>query len=153
MQRRVQAQAQFAGVGFIGGRFAQHHTEQMLAAQQQVGEGASGQLQQRAAALGQRRLAGAADEGMANRFVVEQPFDHLFGHGAVQGQYGLGGRVAEHAQDALGLAVEGLAGLLQGVEDLYGAQQQADGQGAQQGDLEQFAGQAAVTYLRQCMDS
>ncbi len=70
-----------------------------------------------------------ADGSTSNRFVLKQPFHDLGAHFAVQAVDGLGGRVACHAQDALGVGLDQVAGLVGAEDDLCAAQHKPHRQG------------------------
>ena len=73
-----------------------------------------------------------ADRGHAHSIVLEQTFDHLHAHLAIQAVHGLGRGVAKHVEDALGIARHGLACLVGIKNDLRHAQRHTHDQGRQQ---------------------
>ena len=77
-----------------------------------------------------------ADGSTSNRFVLKQPFHDLGAHFAVQAVDGLGGRVACHAQDALGVGLDQLAGAVDVEENLRAAEYEPYGQRGQQDDAQ-----------------
>ncbi|MOA15665.1 hypothetical protein D3C78_1358340 [compost metagenome] len=68
------------------------------------------------------------DGGMAHRFVLEQAFDHLHAHLAIQAVDRLGRGIAEHAKDAVGVVGHRLPRLVDIEHDLRAAQHHTDNQ-------------------------
>lgn len=118
-------------------------------AEDQVGQPAHRHVLQRAGLFCQHGFVGVANRGHSHRFVLEQAFHHLHAHFTVKAIHRLGRGVAEHVEDALGIIVHGLAGLVGVVEDLRTAEYHADRQRAQQHDPEQLDRQAVPQFQLQ----
>ncbi|MNS90529.1 hypothetical protein D3C72_1245840 [compost metagenome] len=124
--RGVQGDAQVAVVFAVGAAADQLRGVGTFLAEDQVGQPAHGHVLQRAGLFRQHGFVGVADGGHAYRFVLEQAFHHLHAHFAVEAVYRLGRGVAEHIEDALGIVVHGLAGLVGVVDDLRTAEHDTD---------------------------
>ncbi len=109
-----------------------------LLAQQQVGQPAHRHIAQRARLFREHGFVGVADRGHAHRTVLEQAFHHLHAHLAVEAVDRLSGRVAEHVEDALGVVIDGLAGLVRVIDDLRATEDDADRQRRKKHDPEQL---------------
>ena len=113
---RVEGDVEVAVVFAVGASADQFDRELLLLAKNRVGQPACRHLCQVAGFFRQHGLVRVADGGVTHRFVLEQPLDHLHAHLAVQAVYRLGRRVAEHAEDAMGIVDHRLTCLV-GVED------------------------------------
>ncbi|MND40604.1 hypothetical protein D3C80_313450 [compost metagenome] len=138
----VEGDAEVAVVLAVGAAADQLGGERLLLAEDGVGQPARGELHQRPVLFRQHGFVGMADGGLAHRFVLEQPLDHLHAHLAVQAVDGLGGRVAEHAEDPVGVAGDRLTGLVDIEHDLRTAQHHSDHQSGQQHHAQQLQRQA-----------
>lgn len=114
----------------------------LLGAQDRVGQPAGAGVQQRPGLFRQHRFFGVADGGVAHGFVLEQAFQDLHRHVAVEAVDGLGGRIADHRQDALCVVVHGLARLVGVVDDLGTAEDHPDHEGREQYHSQQLEGEA-----------
>ena len=90
-----------------------------------------------------------ADRSHAHRLVLEQAFHHLHAHFTVEAVYRLGGGVAEHVENALGVVIDGLAGLVGVVDDLRATEDDADRQRRKEHDPEQLDRQAVPQFQLQ----
>lgn len=126
--RGVQGDLQVAVVFAIGRAADQSNAEGAFLAEDRVGQPARRQVQQRPGFLRQHRLAGMADARLAHRLVLEQAFEDLHRHFPVEAVDRLGGRVADHREDALGVAAHRLLGLVGVEDDLRATEHYANGQ-------------------------
>ncbi|MCY1416660.1 hypothetical protein D9M71_321760 [compost metagenome] len=109
-----------------------------LGAEDRIGQPAARRLQQRARAFGEHGFVGLADGGVAHRLMLEQAFQHLHGHVAVEAVDRLGRWVAEHRQDVLGFALRHVPRRV-GVEgDLGAAEHHSDRKGGEQHDTQEL---------------
>ena len=72
--------------------------------------------------FGKRRFIGMADGSIAHCRVLEQAFDDLHGHIAIQAVKRLGRGVAEHVEDSFGICRNGLSDFVGVEHDLCAAQ-------------------------------
>ncbi|MNQ88994.1 hypothetical protein D3C85_1042870 [compost metagenome] len=140
--RGVEGDAEVAVVFAVGATADQLGGEGLFLAEDGVCQPARGELHQRPVLLRQHGLVGMADGGLAHRLVLEQAFDHLHAHLAVQAVDGLGGRVAEHAEDPVGVVGNRLTGLVDVEHDLRTAQHHTDHQSGQKHHAQQLQRQA-----------
>ena len=118
-------------------------------AENQVGQPTAVGMLQLAGFLREHGFVGVADGGLTHGVVLEQPFDHLHAHFPIQAVHGLGRWIAEHVEDALGVAGNRLTGLV-GIEDnLRAAQDYAYDQCRQEHDPEQLHRQAVLEFQLQ----
>ncbi len=128
----IEGDAQVAVVLAVGAFAYQGGGEGAFLAKNQIGQPAAGSMLQGAAFFREHGFVGMANGGHAHRIVLEQPLDDLHAHLAVQAIHRLGRRVAEHIEDALGIAGHGLARLVGIKHDLRHAQRHAHDQRRQQ---------------------
>ncbi len=121
---RVQRDPQFAVILVVGRLADQRNGKLAILVKDRVGQPAGRQADGRADLQCQHAFVRVADRGHANRFVLEQAFHHLRTHFPIQAVDGLGGRIARHAQDALGIGLDQLARLVGAEDDLRAAEHQ-----------------------------
>ncbi len=134
----VQGDAQVAVVFAVGPAPDQLRGVGTFLAEDQVGQPAHRGVQQWAGLLGQHGFVGMSDGGFAHRFVLEQTFHDLHAHFPVKAVDRLGRWVAEHVKDALGIVVDGLAGLVGVVDDLRATKDDTNRQRRKEYDPEQL---------------
>ncbi|MNJ29758.1 hypothetical protein D3C77_243370 [compost metagenome] len=134
----VQGDAQVAVVFAIGAAAHQLRGKGAFLAQDQVGQPASRGFLQRTVFLRQHGFIGMADGGHAHRLILKQPFHDLHAHFLVQAVDGLGGGVAEHVEDSLGVVGHCLTSLVGIEDDLRTTENDTDHQCREQYDPEQL---------------
>lgn len=149
IRRGVEGDAEVAVIFAVGAAADQLRGVGTFLAENQVGQPAHGGVPQRPGLFCQHGFIRVADGRHAYRLVLEQAFHHLHAHFTVEAVHRLGRRVAEHVEDALGIVVHGLAGLVGVVDNLRTAEQYADRQRRQQHDPEQLDRQAVPQFQLQ----
>ncbi|MNQ74714.1 hypothetical protein D3C85_894790 [compost metagenome] len=147
--RGVEGDAEVAVVFAVGAAAHQFGAETLFLAEDRVGQPAGGQLRRVTGFFREHRLVGMADGRHAHRFVLEQAFDDLHAHFAVQAVDRLGRGVAEHAEDALGIVVHRLAGLVCVEDNLRAAQYHPNGKRGKQYYTQQLQRQAVLEFQLQ----
>ncbi|MNQ68641.1 hypothetical protein D3C85_832030 [compost metagenome] len=145
----VEGDAQVAVVLAVRTTPYQLRGEGAFLAENQVGQPAAVGLLQFAGFLREHGFVGMADRGLTHGIVLEQAFDHLHAHFPVEAVNRLGRGIAEHVEDAFGVAGNGLAGFVSIENDLCAAQDYADDQCRQEHDPEQLHRQAVLEFQLQ----
>ncbi|MNZ67938.1 hypothetical protein D3C78_861960 [compost metagenome] len=134
----VQGDAQVTVVFAVGAAADQLSGVGAFLAKEQVGQPAYGRVLQRAGLFGEHGFIGVADGSLAYRLVLEQAFHDLHAHFPVKAVDRLGRGIAKHVEDALGVAVDGLTGLVGVIDDLRAAKNDTDRQRRKEHDPEQL---------------
>ena len=145
----VEGDAQVTVVLAVGPATHQLGGESAFLAENQVGQPATVGVLQLAGFLREHGFIGMADGGLTHGIVLEQALDYLHAHLTIEAIDGLGRGVAEHVENALGVASHGLAGFIGIENDLRAAQDHADDQCRQEHDPEQLHRQAVLEFQLQ----
>ena len=145
----VEGDAQVAVIFAVRAAPHQLRGEGAFLAEDQVGQPAAVGMLQFAGFLREHGFVGMADGGLTHGIVLEQAFDHLHAHLPIEAVNGLSRGIAEHVEDAFGVAGNRLTGFVGIENNLRAAQDYADDQCRQEHDPEQLHRQAVLEFQLQ----
>lgn len=146
---RVQRDAQVAVILAVGAAAYQLSGEAAFLAKDEVCQPPRRGRLQRPVFLGEQAFVRVPDGRHAHGVILEQAFDDLHAHLAVQAVDGLCRRIAEHAENPLGVARHSLTCLVGVEDDLRTAEQDAYQKRRKQHNAQQLYRQAVLEFQLQ----